>query len=529
MQIRYCPSCQAIAEPTWAECLFCHHDFTAAPPPEPAPAPAPTLAAAGPAGRRPSRPPRDRRRLLVIGGVVALAGVLAAAAVTVVRGSGPGHPAAWDPHVEGLAHFVAEARGFDFRHPVYVDYLSDEDFADALAGGDAELTEEERAEVEREVAVYRGLGLLHGELPVSEDAGPVVGFYDPRTERISVRGTDLTPDVKVTLVHELTHALQDQQFDIDREGAYGLSTRDAAFRTVLEGDARLVEMEYVASLGREETDALLDATNEVSARMAKEAIRSDFDQVPPILFAELEAPYVLGPVFLNLVMTARSFSRDQLVELPPTSEQQIVDPFAYLDRTDPVATPPPLPPETAAVLDEGDFGALRMYLVLSERIDPHTALGVLDDWAGDAYVVYDDGAGRICTELAVATRGQNAAARTLEAFTAWAREMPQGTASANRQEHVVELASCDPGPRGGRGNGGSATALVLPAVRNYLATGLLEAGLSRAEARCVAGEVIGSYSVAELADPDSPTLTPTELERRVGGGRMACAGVTAAG
>jgi hypothetical protein len=471
-----------------------------------------------------------RKQRLLIGGGIALVGLLAGAAVTYIGGrSGPDHPDQWDPQVVALVDFVEEARGFDFAHPVHVDFLDEAAFADALAGGDSELTEEERAEVERQVAVYRGLGLLQGKLPVAGDAGPIVGFYDPRTERIAVRGTELTQEVEITLVHELTHALQDQQFDIDREGAYGLSTRAAAFRAVLEGDATLVEAEYVASLGDEETAALIEDANEASVKMARQAIKSDFEQIPPILFTELEAPYVLGPPFLGLVSTARTTrERDEVIELPPTSEQQIVDPFAYLDNTDPVVTPPPLPPEDAEVLEEGDFGALRTYLVLTERIDAHQALDVLDAWAGDAYVVYVDGDGSTCTKLAVATRGGDQVDVAVDGFEAWAAAMPEGSAEVTRQEHVVELASCDPGPdASAEGSGGAATALVLPAFRNYLAIGLLEADMSRELARCVADEVAGSYSPEELSDPTSSNLTQQELARRIGGGQIACADLAA--
>ena len=42
-----------------------------------------------------------------------------------------------------------------------------------------------------------------------------LAFYDPRTQDVYVRGTDTTaPATRVTLAHELTHALQDQHFDL---------------------------------------------------------------------------------------------------------------------------------------------------------------------------------------------------------------------------------------------------------------------------------------------------------------------------
>ena len=42
----------------------------------------------------------------------------------------------------------------------------------------------------------------------------MLAYYSFRTKQITVRGRTLTPSVKATLVHELTHVLQDQHFRI---------------------------------------------------------------------------------------------------------------------------------------------------------------------------------------------------------------------------------------------------------------------------------------------------------------------------
>src|SRR2546421_342462 len=45
------------------------------------------------------------------------------------------------------------------------------------------------------------------------DAG-TLAFYDFRTKVVNVRGHTMTPGLRVTLAHELTHVLQDQHFDV---------------------------------------------------------------------------------------------------------------------------------------------------------------------------------------------------------------------------------------------------------------------------------------------------------------------------
>src|SRR5262245_56655055 len=50
------------------------------------------------------------------------------------------------------------------------------------------------------------------------DAG-TAAFYGPDTQRVAVRGTDMTVEVRVTLAHELTHVLQESALR-RRDGAH---------------------------------------------------------------------------------------------------------------------------------------------------------------------------------------------------------------------------------------------------------------------------------------------------------------------
>ena len=75
--------------------------------------------------------------------------------------------------------------------------------------------------------------------------------------RSTCAGTDLTDvDVRVTLVHELTHALQDQHFDLTKlDDAVETSGEDFALTALVEGDATSVEDDYLFSLPQAEQDA----------------------------------------------------------------------------------------------------------------------------------------------------------------------------------------------------------------------------------------------------------------------------------
>jgi len=92
-------------------------------------------------------------------------------------------------------------------------------------------------------ATARALGLLRGDANLREAGNTLFRRRDPgllrrRHQRVEVRGADLTVGRRVTIVHELTHALQDQYFDLSRQDESDSDDRNAAFEAVVEGRRR---------------------------------------------------------------------------------------------------------------------------------------------------------------------------------------------------------------------------------------------------------------------------------------------------
>ena len=74
-----------------------------------------------------------------------------------------------------------------------------------------------------------------------------------------MRGTEVTPGLAVTLVHELTHVLQDQVFDLDRyheSDEEPTSGETFAFDSLVEGDADRIEQLYTDTLDPATQDAI---------------------------------------------------------------------------------------------------------------------------------------------------------------------------------------------------------------------------------------------------------------------------------
>src|SRR5207248_4182248 len=77
--------------------------------------------------------------------------------------------------------------------------------------------------------------------------GAVLGFYDPKTKKLLVRanGSTLTPYQRITVAHEMLHALTDQHFQFG-PATYALDGADkqeqaTAYSALLEGDAKLLD------------------------------------------------------------------------------------------------------------------------------------------------------------------------------------------------------------------------------------------------------------------------------------------------
>ena len=316
--------------------------------------------------------------------------------------------------IEELKAFVESVRGLRFLEPVDVAVLDDEAFRRSLAGG-GEPTEESDAEVA--IGVLRALGLLEGagDLgPAGElDASTVAGFYDTETRQLVVRGTRLTPFVRQVLVHELTHALDDQHFDlepdvVDDEAAL-------AFEALVEGNAVVVESRYLASLTQDEREA---ARAEEDATFG--GAGAGAGEVPAIL-AELGVfPYRDGPPLVVALLEAGGRARlDAAFRVPPTTTAEVLHPERFIDGPRRAAVGPVR--ADGRVVDEGVLGELVLRLVLAETLSEDGAARAAAGWAGDRYVAWTSGR-RTCIRATVALDSPAEATELATGLRQWATE-----------------------------------------------------------------------------------------------------------
>ena len=382
--------------------------------------------------------PRGQRRWRWLGlvGVVLLIGSFA---FTRTRSSP--YAAAWDARVTDLIDFVEQQRGLQFKHPVAFDFMTESEFVAVIADG-RQKPPAERQSVAESIMRARGyIGQNFSSTSVEEDfLGNVTGFYSHNDKRMRVRGTELSAYIKLTLVHELTHALQDQWYGINSLYAKVSSDEQAfALQSLIEGDARSIENAYYQSLSTVDQRSI-DQAEHPSDRPNR------LSHTPDALQVRDGAPYELGAQMVDTLRHLGGIERlNQAFRHPPKGEAAVLFPFAPQDKQ---PTPPeftassgeaPVSPE--ATVDQRSVGPLSTFLTLSSRLDATTAWRASSGWGGERIQVVHR-QGNICVDSMILGRTIEDSERLYTAYESWASFSVGATVT--RLSEAVLVQSCDP-------------------------------------------------------------------------------------
>ena len=411
-------------------------------------------------------------------------------------------------------------RDLKFEHPVAVAFLDDAAFVKALNEGD-EPTKQDRIDAEHDAAQLRAVGMIGPGVDLIGAQGGIddtttTGFYDPDTKKLSVRGDDLTDtDVKLTIVHELTHALQDQHFNLNRLDAEVRDSGESfAEDALIEGDATTVENDYFFTLPQQEQDAYNDAFDDASGDTAAAGdsapVPDDADAAiadAPVLAAYDSAPYDYGSQFVTFVIDDRGTEAvDRLFRTLPRSEEQVIDPVATHWREQPLAVATPkLVTGEKAVGDPDVWGAYSLYMMLTPRIDLATALEAANGWGGDAYRAFTRADGTEYVRAAFRGDEPSDTDEIAAALDLWAAQMPPGGVETAVVAKTATFTACDVGGVTSPEQERVDAASDLLYDRNHFAAGLIGEGAPFALARCAGGKMALDPEVVDLEWGDSTT------------------------
>jgi len=228
----------------------------------------------------------------------------------------------------------------------------------------------------------------------------VAGFFDTESkEMVVVQGESFGGVERFVYAHEYTHALQDQNFDIENELNYSDeaceadSERCAAILALIEGDATLTQLQWFLNNASPEDQA------ELMEMISNETDSPIFDSAPDFIALGVTFPYEYGYLFVDHLHGKGGWgSVNRAFQHPPLSTEQILHPDRYPDDKPIQVILPELNSALSNAwweeLDRGVMGEWYTYLILakglneSARLDDHQAKLAAEGWGGDAYVVY---------------------------------------------------------------------------------------------------------------------------------------------
>jgi hypothetical protein len=243
-------------------------------------------------------------------------------------------PAQAEALVREISVKVEKIRGLSFKTPVAMKVISG---ADARAQFKSKIPEEAEADARytQDAYVHMGLippgtNLLKGYLDLAEK--DVLGFYEHGTRIFYLLDHVDPQEVRGVIAHELTHALEDQHYDLASVGKKGEGNSDhaTAVRAVVEGAAVAVQLAF---LGREEGEK--KAKEDLQKTEGKRAERLKI--APSFTQRTLMLPYLLGFTFLlqgrpwEFYFGGGVYRSDIQAAYtnPPVSTRQILHPEQY--------------------------------------------------------------------------------------------------------------------------------------------------------------------------------------------------------
>jgi hypothetical protein len=264
--------------------------------------------------------------------------------------------------------------------------------------------------------------------------GGVVGYYDQESKELRVRAGQVTPYVRTVIVHELTHALDDQRFDLNRP-QYDSADDEIGFGFVAlaEGNARHVENAYRDSMSA--ADQASAAAEELKLGAAGAGVLAKLN----LSLLQLEyAPYDLGERFVDAVIAKGGQSAlDKVFTDPPTTSEQVIDPTKYFAK-EPRRTVN-APKADAEPFKTGVFGQIVLQMMLGSANTARVAETAASGWAGDWFVAWNE-SNRSCLRVDFVMDSAKDTTELRDALNKWAQSRP--SAKVSNAGDAVELTTC---------------------------------------------------------------------------------------
>ncbi len=317
---------------------------------------------------------------------------------------------------------VEALRGLTHTTTVSPVLLDSKGVSDWLTKAFAEQVDHQALADESRLFVHLGLlpaGSSLEQMELALESSQVVGFYDSTSKGLYVlsQSGGVGPTEKITFSHEYTHALQDQNFGLDKlaTDTADQGDRDLARTALLEGDATQLMTQW-ATAHMSLPDLLLAQGEALQGGQTDQ-----LSKAPPILRESLLFPYQDGLSFVSSIYAAGGWAAvNKVYADPPDSTSQILHPELYAQHVKPVALTVPAVPASLPgwkLTMQDTLGELQLRIWLEGDAAEGSLSAAVDQWAGDRIALYEGPNG----EWAVVLKTEW---RTAAGATAFAAALP---------------------------------------------------------------------------------------------------------
>jgi hypothetical protein len=315
--------------------------------------------------------------------------------------------------VQAIEARLPSVRKLAFKKPVPLDLQTAAQARDSMSAEIRKQVTPQQLQDDRDSGVMLALWPRNFDperVALNMESSMLLGFYSPETKRmVMVAGDDAAisqvvdgsgkpisfPHMReMTLAHELTHALQDQYFDLSRlEHIRHDDDRQLAFRAIVEGDATLTGLLYTfKNLDSMEARTALGELISMGYARPREMV-----SVPDTITMPGGFVYNAGAKFVAYAFKHGGFAAvNELLRKLPSSTREILQPDKFFGH--------PTPPEKIAIrgyekslagwqsVEENTLGEVMMVAMIHQNLgDAENWLPLGSAWRADRFVVLKNG------------------------------------------------------------------------------------------------------------------------------------------
>jgi hypothetical protein len=312
--------------------------------------------------------------------------------------------------VDQILKFASQDTGLPIKHSVKRQLASREQVVAYLEKNMDEDKEAKR--LQRSELVLKKFGLLPREFDLRSFLltllrEQVAGYYDEKTKTVNLLDWLGADEQRPVLAHELTHALQDQSFDLEKwmkEGDTGIDEKesptaadieadeaDTAREAVVEGQAMVTLMDYMlAPVGKSLATSPELAEAMEHSMLLGAADLPEFKSAPIFLQETLTFPYRYGMDFIAQLMQngGKEKAFFAVFSHPPADSRQVMEPKTYLSNEHIEAMRLPDFKADFKSYDRFDIGAIGEFdvaVLVEQYAGMETSRKIYPQWRGGYY------------------------------------------------------------------------------------------------------------------------------------------------